>query len=71
MEEDAGGGAPEGGPGQSKGKGEKAQGANAEVAAAEGGVVLKGARDKETARRGAEGGGSLQGDMMKSTDHKE
>ena len=42
VEEDAGRGAPGGGPGVSQGTGEKAQGANAQGAVAEGGVVMRG-----------------------------
>ena len=71
VEEHAGGSAPGAGPGRSKEKGEKAQGADAEGAAGERGMVLKGAGDKEPVRRGAEGRGSVQGNMMKSTEHNE
>ena len=42
-----------------------------EGAAAEGGVVLKGAWDKALARRWADKRGSVQGDITKSTDHRE
>ena len=51
--------------------GEKAQGADAEGAAAEGRVVLKGAGDKAMARHGAEGRGSVQGYKIRSSAHKE
>ena len=67
VDKDAGGGVPEGGPRWSEG--EKAQGADADAAAAEGGVVLKGAGDKAKARHGAEGEGIRSGKMMKVSAH--
>ena len=55
VEEDAGGGAPGGGRGWTQGTGQKTQGADAEGAPAEGGVVLRGAGDKAMAQRAPDG----------------
>ena len=58
------------GPGGSQGTAPKAMGADAEGAAAEGGVVLKGTGDKTMARRGAEGEKIRAGDKMKGPAHE-
>ena len=71
VQEDAGRGPPVVGPGQSKKRGEKAKGTDAEGAAGEGGVVLKRAGDREPARRAADRRGSVQGHMMNSIDHNQ
>ena len=61
-----GGGAPGDGPWGSEGNEAKAQAEVAEGAAAEGGAVLKGTRDKAISRLQVEGEGICTGDKMKS-----